>query len=327
MSQSPRSAPAIGVGGTAPNLALFAVMALIWGATWAAIKIGLEELPPIFLAAMRYALAALVLLIAVRGTMRAFTQALWKRVILSGLLVNAGTYGLLFWGMQTVPSGLSGLVNLSIIPVALFLLAVATDEERPSWRHAGALALGLFGLVALFWSRLGVEGPSQLPGLAAFVAGTLCYCFGTILSRPLVAELQPLQLAGAQALVGALGLAATSLLAEPITPRTFAALTEPAAVCSLVFLVLAGTVAAYTIYLRLLRDWGTVRAGLYAFVSPIIALILGAILFNETIGGIELLGGFLLLVAAGVALHGRSQHRVTIDARPDDGARRPEKLR
>lgn len=163
MNRSPGSALTGGVGGTASNLVLFLVMALIWGATWAAIKFGLEDLPPIFLAAMRYALSALILLVAVRGTMRAFAPARWKRRILSGLLVNAGTYGLLFWGMQTVPSGLSGLVNLSIIPVALFLLAIATGEERPLWRHAGALALGLFGLIALFWSRLATEGESQLP--------------------------------------------------------------------------------------------------------------------------------------------------------------------
>lgn len=294
------------VGGTSSNLGLFVVMALVWGATWAAIKIGLEDLPPVFLAAMRYALAALVLLVAIRGTMRAFASSRWKRTILSGLLVNAGTYGLLFWGMQTVPSGLSGLVNLSIIPVALFLLAIATGEERPSWRHAGALALGLVGLVALFWSRLAGEGESQLPGLAAIVAGTLCYCVGSVLSRPLLRDLEPLQLAGAQALVGAGGLAGASLLIEPITLATFAALTSPAAIGSLAFLVLAGTVAAYTIYLRLLRDWGTVRAGLYAFVSPIVALILGAILFDEEIGRVEIFGAVLLLAAAGVALSRRS---------------------
>lgn len=289
------------------NFFLFLLMALIWGATWAAIKIGLEDLPPIFLAAMRYALAAMVLLVAVGGTMSAFTRTRWKRTILSGLLVNAGTYGLLFWGMQTVPSGLSGMVNLSIIPVALFMLAVATKEERASWRHAGALMLGVLGLVALFWSRLAAEGEGQLIGLAAIVIGTLSYCVGSVVSRPLVRELKPLQVAGAQALVGAIGLSVVSFLIEPVTISTFAALTSPAALGSLAFLVLAGTVVAYTIYLRLLGDWGTVRAGLYAFVSPIVALILGAILFNEKIGAIEIFGALVLLLAAGVALHGRSQ--------------------
>jgi len=125
------------------------------------------------------------------------------RTIASALLVNTSTYGLLFWGMQSVPSGLSGLVNLALIPVLLFALAALNGEERPTWRHALAIAIGCAGLVGLFWTRLGQGGGSAF-GLAAIVTGTACYCIGSIVARPLVGPVKPLALTLVQAALGAL---------------------------------------------------------------------------------------------------------------------------
>jgi drug/metabolite transporter (DMT)-like permease len=282
-------------------------MAAIWGATWAAIKLGLEDLPPIFLAAVRYLAAGLILAMFIRGIGNAFAGERWRRTILSALLVNTGTYGLLFWGMLTVPSGIAGLVNLSIIPVALFVLAIATGEERPSMRHVGALILGLAGLVALFWSKLDGSDSRQFAGLAAVVIGSLSYCFGSVVGRPILNHVQPLQLTSAQALVGGAALAATSLVLEELEPSTVVAIFEPKAFGALAFLVIAGTIIAYSIYLHLLDRWGTARAGLYAFVSPIVALMLGNKLFGERIGMIELIGAALMLGAAALSMTRPSQ--------------------
>ncbi|MCK1346484.1 EamA family transporter [Bradyrhizobium sp. CW11] len=142
------------------NFVLFAAMSLIWGLTWAAIKVGLGDLPPLLLAAARYLLAAALLAIGVRGAGAAFAEGRARPTIVSALLVNTGTYGLLFWGMQHVPSGLSGLVNLTLIPVLLFALAALTGEERPTWHHAVVLAIGCVGVIGLFWARLG-PGPMR----------------------------------------------------------------------------------------------------------------------------------------------------------------------
>ncbi|PAX06307.1 DMT family transporter [Sphingomonas lenta] len=284
------------------NLAYFATMSLIWGLTWAAIKFGLTDLPPLLLAASRYLLTAALLVVTARGAGAAFADGRSGRTITSALLVNTGTYGLLFWGMQHVPSGLSGLVNLALIPVMLFALAALTGEERPTWRHAVALAIGLAGLVGLFWTRLGEGSGGSGLGLAAIVAGTACYCLGSVVARPLVGPVKPLALTLVQAAIGGATLLALSLAFEPITAATLSKLITPTALGSLLFLSLLGTIVAYTIYLVLMREWGTVRAGLYAFVSPIVALAAGALLFGERIGWAEIGGTLLLLVAAGVAL-------------------------
>ena len=204
--------------------------------------------------------------------------------------------------MQYAPSGLSGLVNLALIPVLLTMLAASTGEERPTWRHAAALAIGCLGLVGLFWTRLGSGGGASGIGFAAIIAGTACYCIGSVVSRPLVGPVEPLALTLVQAAIGGVALLVLSLAIEPISAQTVTALAKPAALGSVLFLAVFGTIVAYTIYLLLLREWGTVRAGLYAFVSPIVALGAGAWLFGETIGAPEITGAVLLLVAAAVAL-------------------------
>lgn len=297
------------------NLALFGVMSLIWGLTWAAIRFGLDAgVPPILLAGSRYLLTAAILLIVVRELRSAFAEGRSGRIILSALLTNAGTYGLLFWGMQTVPSGLSGLVNLSLIPVLLFALSALVGEERPTWRHGIALGLGCVGLVGLFWSRLAGQDSGNGLGLAAIVAGTGFYCIGSVVARPLIGPVKPLTLTMLHAMIGGAALMAISLAAGEIQPGTMSSVASWPAIGSLLYLSILGTIVAYTLYLRLLKVWGTARAGLYAFISPIVALAAGAWLFGETIGLAEIGGTMLLLIAAGIAL----SHK----ARRNNGAHR-----
>jgi len=284
------------------NLAYFAIMSVIWGLTWAAIKFGLEVLPPLLLAALRYLLTAVLLVTTVRGARAAFCDGYATRTVASALLVNTGTYGLLFWGMQSVSSGLAGLVNLALIPVLLVLLATLTGEEKANWKHAVALSVGCGGLVALFWTRLG-QADANGTGLAAIIGGTACYCVGTILARPLLDRVEPLTFTMVHAAIGGTALLLLSAVTESMPTDLARVLVGPRAIGSLVFLSLLGTIVAYTIYLALLRDWGTARAGLYAFISPIVALVAGAWLFGEQIGAVEIVGTVLLLAAASLAMY------------------------
>ncbi len=287
---------------TADHL-LFLLMSLIWGVTWIATKAGINVVPPLFFGAVRYVLVCAVMLVVVRGLRDVFAHGRAPRLIVTGVLVVVGTYGFLYWGMQFVASGVAGVVNMSMNPVCLFGFAILLGQERPTWRHALALALGVGGLVILFSGKADVAGTaSELWGAAALVAAALSYCLGSVLSRPLLGELTPLQLTAAQAIVGAIGLTALSLLLEPISAATFRALLTPVPIGGLLFLVIAGTFIAYTIFLRLVRDWGAPRAGLYSFVSPVVALLLGAIVYAEPLTWRELTGAAILLLAAAIAI-------------------------
>lgn len=283
----------------------FLLMSLIWGATWIATKAGIAAVPPFFFGAARYVLVSAVLVFLVRDLASVFRgRAL--RLIVTGMLVVVATYAFIYWGMQYVASGVSGVVNMSMNPVCLFGLAILLGQERPTWRHALALVLGVGGLVLLFSGKATMTGSTmELWGAAALVAGSLAYCLGSVLSRPLLDQLTPLQLTAAQGVVGAVGLTLLSMVAEPISGATFTALLKPEPLAGVLFLVICGTFIAYVIFLRLMRDWGAARAGLYSFVSPVVALILGAIVYGEPLTWREASGAAIMLLAAWIAISQR----------------------
>jgi drug/metabolite transporter (DMT)-like permease len=163
--------------------------------------------------------------------------------------------------------------------------------------------LGAIGLVILFSNKASFGGSAaELWGAAAVVASSLTYSLGSVLARPLLDEVTPIQLTAAQALIGAVGLALLSLWLEPITSQTFTALLAPAPLAGLLFVIVGGTFVAYNIFLRLMREWGAPRAGLYSFVSPVVALVLGAIVFGEPLTWREMTGAALMLLAAAIAV-------------------------
>jgi drug/metabolite transporter (DMT)-like permease len=244
-----------------------------------------------------------VLLVTVRGVLGVLTGPLAGRVILSGVLINVGTYALLYWGMQYVASGVAGVVNMSMNPVFLFGFAILLGQERASWRHLMALVLGIAGLVILFSGKASFTGSEiELSAAAAIVGASVSYSLGSVLSRPLLNQFTPIQLTAAQGLVAAVGMSVLSLALEPVSGATLAALLQPLPLAGLLFMVLFGTFIAYTIFLRLVREWGAPRAGLYSFVSPVVALILGAAVLGEPLTWREIIGAAIMLAAAAIAI-------------------------
>jgi drug/metabolite transporter (DMT)-like permease len=298
------------------NHLLFLLMSLIWGMTWMATKVALAAVPPVFFGAARYVLVSTILLVAVRGALSAFGSGRLASVVLSGALVNVATYALLYWGMQFVASGIAGVVNMSLNPVFLFAFAILLGQERAGWRHLMALAFGIAGLLILFSSKATFTGSAiELWAAAAFVGASVSYSLGSVLSRPLLDQVTPIQLTAAQGLVAAFGMSLLSLALEPVSPATLGALMTPAPLAGLLFMVLFGTFIAQTIFLKLVRDWGAPRAGLFSFVSPVVALILGAIVLDEPLTWREVAGAAIMLAAAGIAVTPR---RETPVARPTE---------
>src|SRR6195256_6483748 len=151
-------------------------MSLIWGVTWAATKAGIAVVPPLFFGAVRYILVSAVILVVARDLRDVFGHGRALRLIVTGALVVVATYGFLYWGMQFVASGVAGVVNMSMNPVGLFGFAILLGQERPSWRHALALVLGIAGLVILFSGKADLTGTTaELWGAAALVAAALAY--------------------------------------------------------------------------------------------------------------------------------------------------------
>ena len=279
-------------------------MALIWGLTWLPTKEASEAVPPIFLAATRFLLVAPCFLAI------AVTQGLplgsgrFGRIVLASLLITTGCYGFLFWGVARAPSGISAIVNLSLMPVFLVVIGTLYGQERITMRRAAAIGLGILGVVLLFSDRTGAVqgGAMSTSGLIAVAIGTVSYAWGSVVSRPLTQSMPPLVLAFWQSLIGGLALVPVSLAVEGHDPEHLAGLSDARAIFGLGFLVLGGSLVAFWIYLWLVRDWGAFRAGLYAFVSPIIAVAVGVVFAGEPFGWAEGLGMGIMLAATALSL-------------------------
>ena len=290
------------------NALFFAAMCLVWGLTFLPVKIAAEHVPPIFFAAARFVIAGPLLLAwAGRDALRVPADARW-RLLGTAMLVNTACYALVFWGTAHAPSGLAAIVNLSSIPIWSLLASRLVEGTRITGRQVLAVGLGLFGLCFLFWTRAqgslsaAARDPLELWGLASVALGTLSYCAGAVLTRAIAPSIPTLALAGWQSTIGAVGLVALSLLIEPVTAGHFAALASWPTAQALGFIIAAGSLVGYTVYLRLLRDWGAFRAGLYAFVSPVIAVGAGVVMLGEPFGWAEGFGAALMFGAAAIAL-------------------------
>ena len=270
---------------------------------------GLEAIPPLLFAGTRFTAAGMILLAWRAGTAQGEAAPLhvrredWRGMLIVSILVIVATYSLLFWGMRNVASGLAAVLNLAFMPIALFGIGLAYGEERFTTRQLVAVGLGIVGLIVLFRpaSSEGRAG-GELLGMAAILIGTFAYSWGSVLSRKLLRAYAPVLVSGITCLAGGLMLLALSMAIEPIDAPTLRAFLSPSVAASWLFLVVFGSLGAFTIYLRLVRDWGTAKAGLYAFVSPVIAVLVGVLISGETARTSDFLGMGLMLAATWFAL-------------------------
>ncbi|HZY23736.1 MAG TPA: EamA family transporter [Beijerinckiaceae bacterium] len=305
-------------GGSATRIAAFGLMALIWGLTWLPMKLAAEAVPPIFLATVRFLLAGLCFLAIALARGLPLRAPRFGRIVVASLLITTACYAFVFWGVANAPTGISAIVNLALMPIFLVAIGAVYGQERITRRRAGAIGLGILGLVLLFSGRTGAaeSGTRAAFGLAAVAAGTLCYAWGSVISRPLTQSMPPLVLAFWETSLGAIGLVPVSLLVEGYDPARFAALGDERALLGLAVLVLGGSLGAFSIFLWLVRDWGAFRAGLYAFVSPIIAVAIGVVYAHEPFGWAEAIGGAVMLTATALTLTEKAAVRTAPDPVP-----------
>lgn len=299
----PTAAGAAGKAGSRQVLA-FALMAFIWGIGWLPTKLAMEVVPPIFFACVRFTLAALGFLLLAKLRGLSLRPERPGRVLAASLLITTACYACVFWGLAQAPSGIAAVVNLGLMPIFLIGVGAAYGQERITRRRVAAIALGLAGLGLLFSGRLG-SGPDAARaalGLAAVAVGTLAYAWGSVVSRPLMRKMSPLVLAFWESGLGTLGLIPVSLAVEGWDPGRFAALGDPRALGGIAMMVGGGSLIAFPIFLMLLRDWGAFRAGLYAFVSPVVAVLVGLAFAGEHVDAAEALGMAVTLAATALAL-------------------------
>jgi drug/metabolite transporter (DMT)-like permease len=231
-----------------------------------------------------------------------------RRLVLVQLLMVVLTYGPLFWGIRHVPSGLTAVLDLALMPVSLVVFGIALGEEHWNTTRAVALGFGFAGLGVLFGPQIAVPSdPVGLAGAAAIIFSAIVYSLGSVVARPLSRTLSPVFLSGMTLLPGGLILTLGALGLEPGALQAARFDWNGAAWGGWLFLVLFGSLIAFTAYMRLIAAWGPTRAGSYAYISPVIAVLLGVATLNERVGLRDGVGMALLLAAAFFSLRASIQ--------------------
>jgi drug/metabolite transporter (DMT)-like permease len=220
----------------------------------------------------------------------------WPAAAAVGTLLFLGCHGLLAWAEQTVPSGMAAL-PLATIPVWMTLLDWASGGPRPRWRAVAGLALGLVGLAFLIGP--GSRGGAPLVGLLALVASAFAWAAGSILSRHLPRPPSLILASGMQLLAGGAALAIVGL-AIGEAARIDARVLAPRAVLAFAYMVVAASLVTFTAYMWLLRISTPARVGTYAFVNPVVALLVGWAIGGEGFDARTLAAS--AVIVAGVAL-------------------------
>lgn len=291
---------------SARERAMFGVLCFVWGTTWLAMKVGIATVPPGFFAGTRWTVAGLALLLyrALRGHTLDVPFRLRARLILCSVLLVSLNQVVQLYGLRYVTAGLAAVLSSALTPIGLLGFAVALGQEKFRWQQGAAMALGVVGICVLFGPKA-LEGNLHVPevaGALAVIFSTLCYALGSVLARPLMRTMPPGHVAAMTNFIGGAILLAGSLAFEPgALDATTGGWGWPAFVAWL-YLLIPGSLFATVIYFLLVRDWGASRAGTYAFISPIVAVVLGAALFGEVVGPSDVIGMLLMLAAAGVVL-------------------------
>jgi drug/metabolite transporter (DMT)-like permease len=279
-------------------LLAFSIIYFVWGSTFLAIRIGVQEVPPFLLAAMRF-LAAGILLYAwmrLRGT-AAPTRREWASACLMGTLIFLVDYGCVFWAEVRVPSGIAAVV-LATTPVFIALFEIMfLRTQRLTLRLSLALLVGIGGVVVLV-NRGGSLGevPVDRLGAIALVVASVSWSSATILSRKFTLPASKPMSAAAQMSAGGVQLLALSAISGEF--RGFHVQTVPwGAWFALMYLVIAGSIIAFTAYMWLLHYESPTKVGTHAYVNPVVAIAVGYFFGREAVGVRTLLGTLLILVS------------------------------
>ena len=285
---------------------LFATLCIVWGANWLAMKAGVAAVPPGFFSGTRWTFAGLVLLLwwKLQGRSLRIRRRVVRRLVFVSVMLISFNAVIMLYGLRYVPVGLAAVINAGLTPVAMLGFGIGFGLERFRLRQLGAFALGIGGILLLFGPRA-IEGRLDYPellGALAIIIGNLFYCYGSVASRPLMRVISPVLLTATTNFIGGFILLVLSLIFEPGVGQAMTFRWGAAAWAGWLFMVMAGSLGATIIYFFLVRDWGPSRTGTYAFVSPVIAILLGMAVYGERLDAIEAGGMALMLAGAAVAL-------------------------
>lgn len=291
MSDRPPSRAAI--------ITAFAVIYLVWGSTYLAIRIAVETIPPFVMAGTRFVIAGVLLFAFLRARGAAWPNAAqWRDHAITGFFLLLGGNGLVAWAEQTIPSGITALI-IGVTPLFMALVAWAwPGGNPPRAATVGALFIGLGGVAWLVapWEHAPAGGVLPLAGVGALLAACALWAIGSIHARKVSSGADPMIGAAIQMLLGGImQLVAAGALGEF---ARFESATVPAAAWgAFIYLVLVGSLVGFSTFVWLMRHSTPALVSTYAWVNPIVAVWLGWLIQGEPVSARTLSAAAIIVLA------------------------------
>jgi drug/metabolite transporter (DMT)-like permease len=299
----------------------FAAIYVLWGSTFLAIRIAVLEFPPFLTAAFRFGIAGIILYVAMRarGQPRpSLTQ--WRGLGLIGLFMFVLTYGPLFWAEQYVSSSMTSIVEATL-PITTILLEVFIFRTQPlEWRLATGVGIGFSGVMLLMLHN-DAQQLAIVPCLVILAAG-VAWSLGAVLSGRLALPASKPLTAGAQMMLGGAGLLVASGLSGELHPLPHL---TPRAAYAIIYLVIFGSLIAYTAYVWLLGRYSATRVSSHAYINPVVAMALGYFVAGDVITIRSIFASGLILASVVLILSGGAKRAApTVETLRKDPAALPE---
>ncbi|HEY9011420.1 MAG TPA: EamA family transporter [Devosia sp.] len=273
-------------------LAAFFAIYFLWGTTFLAIRVAVREVPPLFAAGTRMFLAGVILFVfmVLRRTPLP-TREEWRSLSIMGVLMFAVNYAGLFWAEKYLSSGIAAVIGATI-PLMIVACEILFGLQRFRWTAVAAVLLGFCGVGVLMIPDAKLTVPI-LPALAIIV-GVAGWSLGTVWSKKLpLPAAKPMTAAVSMAIGGAVLLVASALFGEM---RPWPHISRSSAL-ALAYLITFGSLVAYTAYVWLLGHMPASTVASYAYVNPVVAVVLGYFVAGEVITARMIVGAVLVLVS------------------------------
>src|SRR5579884_794099 len=271
-------------------LVAFIAIYVIWGSTYLAIRVAIESIPPLLMMGARHLIAGTVLFLYLRTRGEAAPRWMWKPALIAAVLCFLGGHGLLAWAEERVSSGMAALL-IALEPVMMVLLARAAKQERKtSGRTFVGLALGIAGVAIL----IPIQAKSELIASIAVLGSGLLWSLGVIYARGAARDVGSGMYSAMQMVVGGVLLLGVG---AGFGERVHFGDVTMRSVVALGYLIVFGSIVAFTAYTWLMRVSTAARVGTHAYVNPIIAVALGWALGGEAVTHRMLLGAAVVLLS------------------------------
>jgi drug/metabolite transporter (DMT)-like permease len=278
---------------------LYALMCLMWGSTWLAIKVGLVGVPPFLAAGLRFTLATLIVGLPLLVRRRRIRLTHDDKVCIAslGLLVFWLDYAAVYWAELYISSGLTAVLFSTMPLMTALLSAFWTRSEALGARKLTGILVGVAGTALLFWPQ-GRLGTMQVLGMLSALAASLCAAINLVTMKKHGRQSDPFVLNFLGMGIGAVCLLLMSAALEPWT----AVVWTRSNVLAIVYLSLFGSVVAFSIYYYLIKRMDATIVSLGTLIIPIVALVLGRVFLGEMVTAAAVIGIVTILLGVGAAI-------------------------